>query len=133
MATGDTAPTIRVPLAEYEQMQAAVATVDQLRHDKRKLSDELALLLKRLYRKSTEHLDPAQLALFEGALEAAKRQVEESAGETSGKKAPPRGIAKALDIDPEAYLVDAITGIDTTPASQLAQLTPWAWAERQRR
>jgi len=40
--------------------------------------------------------------------------------------------AKALEIDPEAYLVDAITAIDTTPASQIGLLTPWAWAERQR-
>ena len=29
------------------------------------------------------------------------------------------------------YLVDVITAIDTTPASQIAQLTLWAWVERQ--
>ncbi len=37
--------------------------------------------------------------------------------------------AKALDIDPEAYLVEVIARVNTTPASQVATLTPWAWAE----
>jgi len=38
--------------------------------------------------------------------------------------------AKALEIDPEAYLVDVMAAIDTTPASRIGELTPWAWAER---
>ena len=37
---------------------------------------------------------------------------------------------KAMDIDPEAYLEDVIRKIDTTPASQIGKLTPWAWAEQ---
>jgi len=39
--------------------------------------------------------------------------------------------ARALDINPEAYLVDVIRRIDTTPASKISQLTPWAWAAEQ--
>ena len=38
---------------------------------------------------------------------------------------------KALDLDPEAYLVGVIRAIDTTPASEVAKLTPWGWAARQ--
>ena len=38
---------------------------------------------------------------------------------------------KALGLDPEAYLEDVIRRIDTTPASQIATLTPWAWADEQ--
>ena len=38
---------------------------------------------------------------------------------------------KAMDINPEAYLEDVIRKIDTTPASEIARLTPWAWAEEQ--
>ncbi len=39
---------------------------------------------------------------------------------------------KVLGIDPEAYLEDVIRRIDTTPQSQIASLTPWAWADEQR-
>ena len=35
---------------------------------------------------------------------------------------------KALDVNPEEYLVDLIQRVDTTPESQIATLTPWAWA-----
>ena len=35
-------------------------------------------------------------------------------------------------VDPEAYLEDILAKVSTTPASQIASLTPWAWAkERQ--
>ena len=37
---------------------------------------------------------------------------------------------KALDIDPEAYLADTLEAVATTPATEAASLTPWAWAER---
>lgn len=37
---------------------------------------------------------------------------------------------KALDIDPEVYIADTLEAVATTPASDVAQLTPWAWAER---
>ncbi len=36
---------------------------------------------------------------------------------------------KALEIDPAEYLEDVMTRIDSTPASEIASLTPWAWAE----
>ena len=39
---------------------------------------------------------------------------------------------RALGVDPEAYLVDALNRIGTTPSSQIASLTPWAWAAAQR-
>ena len=37
---------------------------------------------------------------------------------------------KAMEINPETYLVDVIAAIDTTPASKIEVLTPWARAER---
>ena len=36
---------------------------------------------------------------------------------------------RALGIDPEAYLTDALTRVATTPMSEVASLTPWAWAD----
>ena len=39
---------------------------------------------------------------------------------------------KALDVNPEAYLADVLQRIDTTPASRIADLTPWAWAAEDR-
>jgi transposase len=36
---------------------------------------------------------------------------------------------KALEINPQAYLEDVIQRVDHTPASRIAELTPWAWAE----
>ncbi len=36
---------------------------------------------------------------------------------------------KGLEINPEAYLEDLLHKVDTTPASAIASLTPWAWAE----
>jgi transposase len=38
---------------------------------------------------------------------------------------------KALGIDPEAYLVDILGRVATTPSSKIASLTPWAWAKNQ--
>ena len=35
---------------------------------------------------------------------------------------------KALAVNPEAYLEDVLRRVDTTPASEIATLTPWAWA-----
>ena len=37
--------------------------------------------------------------------------------------------ARQAGIDPEAYIEDLLTRIETTPASEIASLTPWAWAE----
>ena len=34
-------------------------------------------------------------------------------------------------VDPEAYLVDVLDAVGKTPSSQIASLTPWAWAKRQ--
>ncbi|RMF83777.1 MAG: IS66 family transposase [Planctomycetota bacterium] len=39
---------------------------------------------------------------------------------------------RAVGVDPEAYLVDALQRISTTPNSQIASLTPWAWAAMRR-
>ena len=33
-------------------------------------------------------------------------------------------------VDPEAYLADVLMAVATTPASQIASLTPWAWGAR---
>ncbi len=35
---------------------------------------------------------------------------------------------KAMKIDPEAYIKDVLSRLDTTPAKDVAKLTPWAWA-----
>ena len=35
------------------------------------------------------------------------------------------------DLNPEAYLADVLMAAETTPSSQVAGLTPWAWAARQ--
>ena len=34
---------------------------------------------------------------------------------------------KQCGADPEAYLEDALMKVATTPASEVASLTPWAW------
>ena len=39
------------------------------------------------------------------------------------------GICKALELNPEAYLLDVLGRLSTTPASRVHELTPWAWAE----
>lgn len=39
---------------------------------------------------------------------------------------------KQCGANPEAYLEDVLMKVATTPASQIATLTPWAWAEAQR-
>jgi hypothetical protein len=39
------------------------------------------------------------------------------------------GVCKALELDPEAYLLDVLNRLATTPASRVAELTPWAWAD----
>ncbi|MBU1702331.1 MAG: IS66 family transposase [Candidatus Eisenbacteria bacterium] len=36
---------------------------------------------------------------------------------------------KTLGINPESYLEDILQKVDTTPMSEIARLTPWAWAE----
>ena len=36
------------------------------------------------------------------------------------------------DVNPEAYIEDVLMAVATTPSSDIAQLTPWAWGERQR-
>lgn len=35
---------------------------------------------------------------------------------------------RAVSVNPEAYLLDALTKVATTPMSEIASLTPWAWA-----
>jgi transposase len=77
MRPATTSDTISIPLAEYEQLQTVAASVAQLQRDNQKLSDELALLIKRLFGKSSERLNPAQLALFADTLAAAQQQPAE--------------------------------------------------------
>lgn len=36
---------------------------------------------------------------------------------------------KAMDVDPQLYLEDVFQRISTTPQSEIAALTPWAWAD----
>ena len=38
-------------------------------------------------------------------------------------------ICKSLGINPEEYLTDVLQRVGTVPASEIASLTPWAWAE----
>lgn len=38
---------------------------------------------------------------------------------------------QALGINPEAYLTDVLQRVSTTPATEIASLTPWAWAREQ--
>jgi transposase len=38
---------------------------------------------------------------------------------------------KQSGVDPEAYIADVLAAVSKTPASQIAELTPWAWAARQ--
>ena len=35
---------------------------------------------------------------------------------------------KENGVDPQAYIEDVLTRISTTPASRIAELTPWGWA-----
>lgn len=35
---------------------------------------------------------------------------------------------KHAGVDPEAYIEDVLMRVSTTPASEVASLTPWAWA-----
>ena len=34
-----------------------------------------------------------------------------------------------MHLDPEKYLAAVLVAVSTTPSSQVASLTPWAWAE----
>ena len=38
---------------------------------------------------------------------------------------------KHADVDPEAYFEDVLRRVSTTPATEIASLTPWAWAKEQ--
>ena len=88
MATTEDASTISIPVAEYEKL---LASITNLKRDNLKLSDELAALIKKLFGKSSERLDPDQLALFAGALDAAKEEVEKTKAKPRGKRSPRKG------------------------------------------
>ena len=96
MASTEDASTVSIPVAEYERLQAIVATVEQLQRDNLKLSDELAPLIKRFFGRLSERLDPDQLALFEGALEAAKAEAAKASPKARGKKAPRKGHGRPV-------------------------------------
>jgi len=36
------------------------------------------------------------------------------------------------EVNPEAYIADVLMAVATTPAAEIARLTPWAWAEDRR-
>ena len=36
---------------------------------------------------------------------------------------------RAMDLNPERYLADVLVAVSTTPSSEIASLTPWAWAQ----
>jgi transposase len=91
MASTENPSTISIPVAEYERLKSIAALVTQLQRDNVKLSDELASLIKRFFGKSSERLDPDQLALFEGALEAAKSDAAKATPKKQGKKTPRKG------------------------------------------
>jgi len=53
-------------------------------------------------------------------------------GEVAGRLYSLILSCKHAGIDPEAYLEDVLVRVSTTPESQVASLTPWAWAEARR-
>ena len=54
----------------------------------------------------------------------------ERGGQVAGRLYSLVMSCKRAGADAEAYLEDALSLISTTPASQIATLTPWAWAAR---
>lgn len=68
MTTIDTTAKISVPADEYEALRSSVdeykAAVEKLQQENARLSDELTLLINRMFRKKSERLDPNQLRLF---------------------------------------------------------------------
>lgn len=79
-------------LQDIEQrLQRALATVEQLKRSNVKLSDELAAMIKKVFGRSSERVDPDQLALFEGALAAAERQAKQDAAPKSKSPKPTAG------------------------------------------
>lgn len=51
-------------------------------------------------------------------------------GEVAGRLYSLVMSCKLIGIDPEAYLKDALSRVATTPASKIAELTPWGWAAK---
>ncbi len=39
------------------------------------------------------------------------------------------GTCRAMKLDPEKYLAAVLVAVSNTPASRIAELTPWAWAQ----
>ena len=59
--TDEVEGTVSIPVSEYEALKEAVA---KLERENKRLSDELTILLNRLFRKKSERLDPNQLRMF---------------------------------------------------------------------
>ena len=74
MATAEQLDTINITIAEYELLKEVAAGVPQLQRDNKRLSDQLAVLMNRVFGKSSERLDPDQLRLFAGELMTAAPQ-----------------------------------------------------------
>ena len=51
-------------------------------------------------------------------------------GEVAGRLYSLILSCKRAGVDPQDYIEDMLTAVSKTPASQIASLTPWAWAQR---
>ena len=68
MSIAEKEGTVTIQEAEYAELRRAVA---KLEVENKRLSDELAILLSRFFRKKSERLDPNQLRLFLEELQGA--------------------------------------------------------------
>jgi transposase len=94
--TAEEEATVTISEAEYATLRDAVANVSKLEHENKRLSDELTVLLNRLFRKKSERLDPNQLRLFLDELQDAQKRVGETPYEAPRRtKKPKRGHGRA--------------------------------------
>jgi transposase len=91
----------------------------------------------------TRFLDNPDIPLDNNAAERALRTVaigrknDLFAGSERGGRAAATHYAvtascQVLDIDPMVYIEDFLKRVSTTPAAEVATLTPWAWAHAHR-
>ena len=93
-----------------------------------------------LVARAGRHLDTLLSNLPEGALPARFDEtgyialVADGMGGAAGGEVASRLYSLVLSCkhagaDPEAYLEDVLVRVSTTPAREIASLTPWAWAK----
>lgn len=87
--TASATSTVSIPVSEYETLKSAASAVAQLERDNQRLADQLAVLMKRVFGRSSERLDSNQLALFAAMLGEADQQPE-TEGPAEGESAAPR-------------------------------------------